>query len=373
MSAIVTIQHRETGEKRSGNWASLRKSFGYANGFKLEKLRSLFDEKGWDVVSGDIQKSATPKIGIANLDNEIDSLAESPLSTPAQPKKAEAANAPIAETETEAEIEDVLTIPFLKADYITREVDEVVAALLDAKQAEDEHETLFLYGGAGAGKTEAIKHYCAVRQLPYTRISLDETMTIQYIIGRLWFSDGQVTFKEGILVKALQRPGVIFLDEANAMLPSKGFILHQMLDSGEIYIPEADKFYRKHPACKIVLAGNYQSGSYTGVQKMNAALQNRLCPYEVPSLDLESFKFKHINASESALFVKFYKEVETVIEVEKSKAIISLRNAIRYDRLRGYGLEPRQAIALSVIDSIKYADPRIADQLIVNAKGHFGF
>lgn len=364
---FVEIQNKE-GETRTGNWAGLRKQLGIVQYMNADKTEELFKTMGWEVTTHkdspedkikELAKVVSSPEGIAKMQEEI---ADEIIDEDSKEEiKGKGRRASVVESDTE------LLFPQVNPDYIKRDEDEYIGSVLD--NVTDEY--VFGYGEAGAGKTELVKQYAAEKGLAYTRVSLDETMSLQYLIGRLWFEDGRVMFKEGLLVKALQQPGVLFLDEANAMMPSKGFVLHQLLDSGCIYIPEADKYYWKHPECRIVLAGNYQSGKYAGVQKMNHAFQNRLSMIEIPPMSVDNVKMKNVKGDEKRRFTTFFKEVERMLSDKKVKTSISMRNALRYDKFRGAGIGVKPALRMSMIDAVKYSDTDTGEEVEVLATSHF--
>lgn len=374
---LVKIVNRDTGEAKQGNWAGLRKQLGVAQYMNADRTAELFESMGWEVAShhtspeAKIREIAKAHNGETNGNGKHSNgnghyvTEEGAEEEGAEKRKPETVagqgkgGVRVIETDTE------LLVPGVNPDYIRRDVDDLLAKLFDIEAT-----TPFLFGEAGCGKTEMVKEYAAERKIPYTRVSLDETMSLQYLIGRLTFREGQVYYQEGMLVKALQKPGVLFLDEGNAMQPSKGFLLHQLLDSGCIYIPEADKYYYKHPECRIVLAGNYQSGKYTGVQKMNWAFVNRLTMVEVPPMDVSSVKLSNVKGEEKQRLVKFYKEVERMLSEKKAKAGVSLRNVLLYDKLRGQNMLATTAVKLSFIGAVRYIDSGLGEEVEILATAH---
>lgn len=387
---MVVIKNRETGAIERGNWKGLRKKLGVSGNLKASKCVKYFDRLGWDVVSG-YNPSGKASNGVAVNGSNGNSAAEALVrklaangadasvncrsAVVAIPEKTDAdkGSAPVEDQSPTPEDvfgENGFQIPAISKDYIRRGYDDKLANILDNLGS---REYPFLYGDAGTGKTEMVKNYCASRRIPYIRIALDETMSFQYLVGRLTIDNGTVVFREGLLVKALQWDCVLFLDEANACTPNKSFLLHPLLDSGCVYIPEADKYYFKHPDCRIVLAGNYQNGKYTGVQKMNGALQSRLTMIKVDPIEVKNVKFDFIQSDERKKLVKFYNGARDVLQKGKSKAVLSLRHLIRYDRLRSVGFTEEEAIESSFLNAIEYVDDKIVDDVRFQAKNHFGF
>lgn len=375
----VKIKNRETGEVKSGNWKGLRKALGVNRNYKASSCVKVFDSLGWDVIAG-APATPAPMPKPQGVSNPAVSVVES-IASGVNARCTVVAKETDVESEIVSEIlesdtsslehsDDVFSIPQLDPDYVERHYDNQLARILDNLASK---EYPFLYGDAAGGKTTMVKQYCAKRRIPYTRVALDETMSIQFLLGRLTIDNGTVVYREGLLVKAMQRGGVLFLDEANGITPNKNFLMHPLLDSGEVFIPEADKTFVKHPECRIVLAGNYQSGKYTGVQKMNGAFQTRLCPIEIEALDVSEIKLNYIQRDERAKLIDFYNDARSMLESQKSKALVTLRHYIRYDRLRSVGFDEREAVVIAFINAVKYTDDKLAGDLLMSAKSRFGF
>jgi hypothetical protein len=216
---------------------------------------------------------------------------------------------------------------------------------------------VLLWGEAGVGKTSIVKYLAATLGLPFLEVSCDSALTFGELFGQVNITDGTSHFVEGVFLKLLAVPSVILIDEVTALDPAKSFKLHQLLNSREVFVKEADrgrgKVYRAHPDCFIILAGNPPGARYGGVVKPNVALINRCVNVEVPELSVAEIGAIIPEHAEKAAILRYYGEARTLIAKQGYRTTFSVRNGKRLIGLLGLGFNLREALALAFLNEAK--------------------
>lgn len=188
---------------------------------------------------------------------------------------------------------------------------------------------VLLIGEAGTGKTSLARYYSFKNKLPFLEISCDSLLGFRELLGQVNITDGTSHFIEGVFTKMIQRPSVILLDEITALDPGKNFMLHQLLQSREFFIKEANRglgqTYRLHPEVRIVLACNPPTGKYPGTNRMNVALVDR--PQVIWIDELSILEVRDIIPSHAAKdkLLVFYQEARKIISERNIRTTFSLR------------------------------------------------
>lgn len=141
----------------------------------------------------------------------------------------------------------------------------------------------FLTGPAGTGKTTWAEQVAALTGRPFVRISCHSDTTAGTLVGG-FVSDGQGGFRwgDGILLKAIRRPGtVVLIDEPSAARPDAMMILQGVLEPrGGVTVDETGERVRVARGVSFVLADNTNgtgdvTGAYEGTRRMNRATLDR--------------------------------------------------------------------------------------------------
>lgn len=147
-------------------------------------------------------------------------------------------------------------------------------------------DNVYIHGSTGTGKTMFVKMICATLKLPLTRINCDPHMTRVDLVGYRGLPDPNDPTDDGYkttaLVRGIQRPGVILLDEVDRLMAETGIVLQALLedDNPGLYLVEQDLFIPKHPDCFIIATANTRGmgdevGIYTSAQVLDYAWMNR--------------------------------------------------------------------------------------------------
>jgi len=177
-----------------------------------------------------------------------------------------------------------------------------------------------LLGPTGVGKTEMIAHISKVLNKEVTIFDMG-TMSdpIMGLVGShiLHADEGKVSSKFSIsrFAEAIQRPGVILMDEINRASAQANNLLFPCLDFRKELAMEYNFEDRTpvkvHPECVFIATANVGS-QYTGTHKLDKALQDRFMMIEIdplekdPILSLLAFEFPGVNKTVREKIVSFY-------------------------------------------------------------------
>lgn len=218
-------------------------------------------------------------------------------------------------------------------------------------------------GKQGTGKTFSHMYYAYKNKLPFFLISCYEDMKLKKYFGDKTIENGNVKFKEGILVQAIQHPSVILFDEINAISNANSFDFHALLQNRELLVNDADdnKVYKLHKDCRIGFAQNPRSAKYIGGNIKPSNFLGR-CTYitypEFTKKEIVRFlenKFTSLTAIETKKFVDFYFACNEAIEKAEIPVDLSIRQLNNVVDLYVHGLKLEEAIEdgmTSVLDAI---------------------
>lgn len=76
-------------------------------------------------------------------------------------------------------------------------------------------ETPALWGEAGVGKTELVRHMAWLMSAPFERITITRSSDIEDLAGKYVLKNSETHFQEGRVVRAWRKTGVLLIDEPN--------------------------------------------------------------------------------------------------------------------------------------------------------------
>ena len=135
---------------------------------------------------------------------------------------------------------------------------------------------ILLEGPTSAGKTSLVEYCAAVCGHKVVRINNHEHTDIQeYTGGFAPDENGNLGYKDGLLVRALRSGHWVILDELNLAPTEVLEALNRLLDDNrELCIAETNEVIRPHPAFRLFATQN-PSGAYGGRKPLSRAFRNR--------------------------------------------------------------------------------------------------
>lgn len=141
-----------------------------------------------------------------------------------------------------------------------------------------------LTGPSGSGKTELVKKLCEVTNTPLTIIQMGGVTDVtEHLVGKLDLdpSTGGTKFDWAEFALAIQRPGVILLDEINRIPRGGSNILFSVLDNTRVLHANGAKSsdtreIKVNPDCCFFATANLGS-EFTDANEIDEALRTRLC------------------------------------------------------------------------------------------------
>lgn len=159
-----------------------------------------------------------------------------------------------------------------------------------------------LFGPTGSGKTQLVQKLCAQTGTPLTIIPMGSiTDPTEQLVGKMDLdpSTNGTKFDWADFALAIQRPGVVLLDEINR-IPKNGYnILFNVLDDTRVLVASGAKSTDKrtiqvNPDCIFFATAN-MGDEYTGTAPLDEAMKNRFFEHPLDYLDTKT---------ESAILVK---------------------------------------------------------------------
>jgi len=209
-------------------------------------------------------------------------------------------------------------------------------------------------GKQGTGKTFSHMHYAYKNQLPFYLFCAHEEFKLHKLFGEKTIINGSVVFKEGLLVQAIQHPGVILIDEVNYISNENSVDFHAFLQNRELFVKDADngngKIYRLHDDCRIGFAQNPKSAKYIGGNIKPSNFLGRCTYITYPEFTKDDIKtavtkrFPNLVHEDVVRFTEFYFGCTDAIEQAQIPVDISIRQLNNVIDLYNYGLPLKEAI-----------------------------
>lgn len=215
---------------------------------------------------------------------------------------------------------------------------------------------ILLQGATSVGKTTMIEYLAAKCGYKCVRINNHEHTDVQeYIGGYATNVNGQLEFKDGLLVSALRKGQWIILDELNLAPSDVLEALNRLLDDNkELLIPETGEIVRPSNGFQLFATQN-PPGIYGGRKPLSRAFRNRFL--EISVCDLPTEEIQTIVTNSCGIAPKFSQMlVKTMQEIQ-----VRRQNSTLFEGK--YGL-------ITTRDLIKWGNRRPQNSIEVAREGY---
>ena len=192
---------------------------------------------------------------------------------------------------------------------------------------------VMLTGDPGTGKTELTKRLAQVHNLPFHRVNVGAIRTPRDWFGHWEFIGGQTVFIPSEFVEAIQRPGIVALDEFNRVTPDIHNSIYTILDHNrEVYIEETKQHISVHPRC-IFIATENRGRSHTGTFMEDTAVGDRFetIQLELPPVETMAHLLERVygaTADQALLLSRITHKLNTLYHEESLSRPSGFRPAI---------------------------------------------
>ena len=218
------------------------------------------------------------------------------VSTPVQPRaipvSTPSSNMPVAaQTESINIIEDnVKIVPEKMSNYVPfghfKDVKNIIKSKIFFP--------VFVTGLSGNGKTLMIEQVCAQLKRELFRVNITIETDEDDLMGGHTLQNGNITFREGPVIKAMRKGAVLLLDEVD-LGSNKLMCLQSVLEGKGYLIKKTGEWVQPAPGFTILATANTKGqgsddGKFIGTQIMNEAMLERFAitmQQEYPAVTVE--------------------------------------------------------------------------------------
>lgn len=240
-------------------------------------------------------------------------------------------------------------------------------------------ETPMLWGPAGVGKTELLRHMAWLMQLPFERISITGSTELDDLAGKMLFEDGETVFRYGRVPKAWMKPGVICLDEPNVGPPDVWQFIRPLTDNSKQLVLDVNKGERlpRNDAAFMGMAANPAWDPLNvGAQTIGDADGSRLLHIfmDLPPSEIEREILRsrcdldgwEISEKQLDVIMGIAADLRALVEDGNLPLSWGIRNQIKVVRASRW-FDLAQAYKLAAADQL---EPKVAEELLNVVKSH---
>lgn len=208
---------------------------------------------------------------------------------------------------------------------------------------------VLIQGPTSSGKTSMVEYLANRTGHRFVRINNHEHTDLQEYLGSyVSNSEGNLEFKEGVLVQALRKGHWIVLDELNLAPTDVLEALNRLLDDNrELLIPETQEIVKPHPHFMLFSTQN-PPGLYGGRKVLSRAFRNRFIELhfdDLPQNELETILSKRCDTAPSyckkivAVYEELVRQRQSTRVFEQKHSFATLRDLFRWAEREAVGYE----------------------------------
>lgn len=242
-------------------------------------------------------------------------------------------------------------------------------------------ETPALWGSAGLGKTELLRHMAWRMCLPFERISITGSSEVDDLAGKMHFSPDTGTYWEhGRIPKAWMKACVLCIDEPNVGPPEVWQLLRPLTDNSKQLVLDQNRGERipKNQDCYLGMAMNPAwDPRNRGAEPLADADGSRLLhvSMELPPPDVEKqiisdrvkLDGRELTANQLSTMMKVAEAVRAMSAAGTIPVTFGIRDQIKVARALGF-FPPQVAYRVAIGDSL---EPQARDALMVEVNNHW--
>jgi len=216
-------------------------------------------------------------------------------------------------------------IPQTCEEYIPRKIAGITdVAILST--AINRRQNILLVGETGVGKTHCIRWLACQMKLPYCRVNLNGSTTVEDLVGQWIPNNGKFVWSDGVLIRFMRYGGIFVCDEINAANPEILFVLNSLLDDERriVLVQKDGEVVRAHP--DFVFVATMNPSTYEGTKILNLGLKDRFDVVLEFKEDDQIFKKLEIDPQ----LIEFRKKLQPLIDGGEIIGYLSVRGMLQY-------------------------------------------
>jgi len=242
-------------------------------------------------------------------------------------------------------------------DYIKPKVFDEITTLVKNKVQ------VLLTGAAGCGKSRLFQEVAAALDMPFFTFSMAGGMRYSQVFGREQIFDGHSDFVEGQLLKAIQKPQIVFIDEIFGADSDVILGLNSITEPNTRKIETPKGTIKVHPECRIVAAANTTgrqfNKQYTGAKRADDSLLDRFICYRMEydsGVEKGVLEKMGLNKEESLYLLEQLSVLRRKIRENNISFDPSTRRLIQAAKLIQIGLKKERAFELAFLSPLSKAE-----------------
>lgn len=223
-------------------------------------------------------------------DFEVDGKQPTPQEIPQETKTVptDTAQKVLEECNGKMKIEKMLSLTPKTKGYVKPNIFDEVATLVKQKIQ------VFIFGPAGCGKSRMNEEIAKCFDWDFFTMSMSGGMRYAQVFGSTHLDDNKTTWTPSEFLKAVQKPGLVFIDEILSADPEVVLGLNALLEKNTRKIQTPIGVIKMDDKCRLVacanIAGRQVNRQYTGAQRQDDSLLDRFVSVEMGYDDMVEAK-----------------------------------------------------------------------------------